>query len=340
MYRYTARLLLVSVVLTTCFFASTTLHAEETVIKLRYSDYLPPTVYVSVLFDQWCKEVEKRTNGRVKITHFAGGTLSPIAQTYDTLVKGGFELGTSAFSYSTGRFPLSDVLDLPLAYTTGYQAVKLANEYYKKFKPKELDDVQVMYLYAHGPTYIHTKKPISKLDEIKGLRIKSTGSSARIVTALGGTPVTIPLPETYDALKRGLADGLIHQMGVLKTYRFGEILKYTLIDNGMSNTTACFVVMNKQKWASLPRDIQKVIEAINEEWIEKHALGALEEDRESEAFLIKSGGHILRVSKTEREKTAAKMKPVFDEYLQSTRAKGLPGDEALKFCLDYVKAHP
>ena len=56
--------------------------------------------------------------------------------------------------------------------------------------------------------------------------------------------------------------------------------------------------------------------------------------------MIKSGGHILRVSKTEREKTAAKMKPVFDEYLQSTRAKGLPGDEALKFCLDYVKAHP
>jgi TRAP-type transport system periplasmic protein len=340
MYRLTARLLLVSVVIATCFLVSTTLHAEETVIKLRYSDYLPPTFYVSVLIDQWCKEVEKRTNGRVKVSHFAGGTLSPIAQTYDTLVKGGFDLGTSVFSYSTGRFPLSDVLDLPLGYTTGYQATRLANEYYKKFKPKELDDVQVMYLYAHGPTYIHTKKAISNLDEIKGLRIKSTGSSAKIVAALGGTPVTIPLPETYDAFQKGLADGLIHHTGLLKSFRFGELLKYTVIDNGMSNTTANFVVMNKQKWASLPKDSQKIIEAINEEWIEKHALGALEEDKEAEAFVTKSGGNVVRVSKTEQAKTAAKMKPVFDEYVQSTKAKGLPGDEALKFCLGYIKAHP
>ncbi len=276
----------------------------------------------------------------MKVTLFSGGTLSPPTQTYDSLVKGTFDVGTSLLSYTTGRFPLTDVLDLPLGYNSGYQATHLANAYYKKFRPKEFDDVKIMYLHAHGPSYIHTKKPISKLEEIKGLRIKSTGLSSKIVTALGGTPVTMPITETYDAIQKGLADGLLLHLEVLKTFRFGELLKCTILDHGMSNTTASFVAMNKKKWDSLPKDIQQIIEQINEEWIEKQAKLYIELDKDGEDYLLQSGNKMVKVSKEEQAKTAAKMKPILEGYVQATKAKGLPGDEALKFCQDYLKAHP
>lgn len=314
--------------------------SAEKVVKLRYSSWFAPTHKTSVLMEQWCKEVDKRTNGRVKVTFFAGGTLSPPTQTYDSLVKGTFDVGTSLLSYTTGRFPLTEVLDLPLGYNSGFQATKLANAYYKKFQPKEFEDVKIMYLHAHGPSYIHTKKAIAKLDEIKGLRIKSTGLSSKIVTALGGTPVTMPITETYDAIQKGLADGLYLHLEVLKTFRFGELLKCTILDHGMSNTTASFVAMNKKKWESLPKDVQQIIEQINEEWIEKQAKLYIELDKDGADYLLQSGNKMIKATKEQEAATAAKMKPIFDEYVRAAKGKGLPGDEALKFSLEYLKAHP
>lgn len=314
--------------------------AAEEVIKLRYADWFAPTHKHAILIDQWCKEVEKRTNGKVKVSHFAGGTLSPPNQVYDGIAKGVFDIGTAPCSYTTGRFPLTEVLDLPLGYKSGHQATKLANEFYKKFKPKEFGEVKLFFLHAHGPSYIHTKKPISRLEEIKGLRIKSSGLSSKIVSALGGTPVTMPITETYDALQRGLADGLLMHNEVLKTFRFGEVLKCTVMDNGMSNSTAQFVAMNKQKWNALPENVRQVIEAINEEWIGKQAKTYIELDKEGEDYLTQSGNKIVQVAKEDQAKTAAKMKPLFDEYVQRMKAKGLPGDEALKFCLDYIRNNP
>lgn len=321
------------------FFTPYTGHGATPVIKMRFASWFAPTHKISILNEQWCREVEKRTNGRIKITFFPGGTLSPAPLVYDSLVKSSFDIGTSLFTYSTGRFPLTEVLDLPLGYTSGYQATNLANAYWKKFKPKEFDDVQIMYLQAHGPCYLHTKKPIAGIEEVKGLRIKTTGLSSKIVDAIGGTPVTIPITETYDALQKGIADGMYHNLEVLKTFRFGELLKCTILDHGISNTTTSFVAMNKKKWNSLPDDIKKIIEQINEEWIVKQAKLYYDLDKMGEDYLVQSGNKIVKVSEAEQAKTAEKMKPIFDEYVQKTKAKGLPGDEALKFCINYIKTN-
>jgi TRAP-type C4-dicarboxylate transport system substrate-binding protein len=334
------KLLCVVFVSLICCFLSTPLHSAEKVVKLRYAHWFQPTHPHAILIDQWCKEVEKRTDGRVKVTHFPGNILGPQTQTYDSVAKGVIDMGMFVLSYTMGRFPLSEVLDLPIGWHGGSQATKLDNQFYKKFKPKEFDDVKVFYLHAFGPIFIHTKQPISKLEEIKELRIKATGMSSKIVAALGGTPVTIPITEAYDALKRGLADGLIINNEVLKTFRFGEVVKTTVIDHGMSGTTTFMVAMNKEKWNSLPKDIQQIIDKINEEWIEKTANTYIMLEKIGEDYLVQSGNNVVKVSKEEEAKTAAKMKPIIDEYVQSTTAKGLPGDKVLEFCVDYLRAHP
>jgi TRAP-type C4-dicarboxylate transport system substrate-binding protein len=285
------------------------------------------------------KEIEKRTNGRVKISHFTGATLSPMTQTYDSLMRGLFEMGSGPFSYNPGRFPFMEILDLPLGYRDAKQSTFLANDFYKKFKPKELKDVKVLFLHCGGPGLINTKNKISSLEEVKGLRIKSTGISSKIVEALGGTPVTMPITETYDALKKGLADGLLLNIQVLKTYKFGDLLKYTVQDYGMSNCVSFWVAMNKQKWDSLPKDIQQIIEKVTEQFVPEFAQTQFDLDKEGEEYAAKAGHQMVRVSKAEQAKTAAKMKPLFDAYLQDTKKKGLPGDEAFKFCVEYLKIH-
>jgi TRAP-type C4-dicarboxylate transport system substrate-binding protein len=100
-----------------------------------------------------------------------------------------------------------------------------------------------------------------------------------------------------------------------------------------------FVVMNKDKWNALPTDIQKIIEKVNEEWIERQGKGWDEIEKRGRDFTLKLGNKIISLSKEENERWAKAVRPLLDDYVKSMREKGLPGEEALKFCQDYVKKH-
>ena len=213
--------------------------------------------------------MEKRTNGKVKITYFAGGTLTPAAQTYDNVVKGIADIGESVLGYTRGKFPMMAMMDLPLGYRSGAQATGLINAYYNKFKPKELDEVKVLFLHAHGPGIVHTKKPVYKLEDLKGMKIRAQGTVVPIVQALGASPVGMTMPETYDALRTGVADGAMAPFEALEGFKWGEVVSSSTEDYGAAYTAGMFVVMNKQKWNALPADVQAIMDQVSHEWIEK-----------------------------------------------------------------------
>ena len=306
-------------------------------IKLNYSIFFPAPHKNTVLATEWAQEIEKRTNGAVKITMFPGGTLTPADKCYDGVVKGISDIGFSVLAYTRGKFPLTEVSDLPLGIKSGVVATRVINEYYKKFKPNEFDEVKVMYLHGHGPGILHTKKPVNTLDDLKGMKIRCTGMAAKIVTALGGVPVAMPMGETYDALSRGVVDGSMAPQEALQGWKWGEVVKYTIENFGSSYSTGFFVVMNKDKWNSLPPDVQKVIETVNVEWIEKTGKGWDEIDKEGKQFTLSKGNQIIALSKEEDAKWAKMVQPILDEYVANMKAKNLPGEEVVKFYLEELK---
>ncbi len=334
------RLTFIVASLVLCAFISTSVYSAD-VIKLRYAMWMPPTHKMSVTVDQWCKEVEKRTDGRVKITPYFGGTLAAPQLVYDGLLKGAFDIGQTALAYNTGRFPFSEILDYPLGYRDARQATALDEAFVAKFKPhlKEFEDVKMLYFFSPGATLIHTRKVISSINDIKGMRIKGSGLNLKALELLGAIPSTVTFPETYDALQKGMLDGALTYTEALQTFRFGEFLKCTVLDHGISTAPVQYVAMNKKKWESLPKDVQGIIEKINREWTEKTVNVLMNIDKEAYEWAEKQGIKIVKVSKEDQAKTAEKMKPVLDLYVQAMKAKGLPGDEALKFCLDFLKTH-
>jgi TRAP-type transport system periplasmic protein len=321
-----------------CIMPSTS-HAQK-VFTLNYSNFFPAPHKNSILAEQWCREVEKRSNGKVKITYFAGGTLTPAAQTYENVIKGIADIGFSVLGYTRGRFPMMGLIDLPLGYKSGLTTTKMANEYYKKFKPKELDGVHVLYFHCHGPGILHTKKPVNKLEDIKGMKIRAQGTVVPIVQAFGGSPVGATMPETYDALRTGVVDGSMAPYEALKGWKWGEVITSTTENYGSAYSVVQFVVMNKAKWDALPPDVQKVIDQVNVEWIEKQGKLWDEIDKEGKEFSLKRGNKAISLSKEEDARWAARVKPVIDAYVAELKGKSLPGEEGLKFCLDYLKANP
>ena len=319
------------------FFFSSSVFGQAKPIELTYSNFFPAPHKNAVLSVEWGKEIEKRTNGRVKVTVFPGGTLTPAAQCYDGVVKGLSDVGLSVLGYTRGRFPLTEVIDLPLGYEKGLEATKLINIYYKKFMPKEFNDVKVMFLHAHGPGILHTKKPVAKLEDLKGVKIACHGLSAKIVGALGAVPVAMPMPERYDAISKGVAEGGVFPLEALKGWKLGEVVNSTTLNYGSAYTTGFFVVMNKEKWASLPADIQKIIEEINAEWIIKTGQGWDEIDKEGADFAASKGIKQITLSKEEDARWAKLVMPVLDDYVKAMKDKNLPGDEALKFSQEELK---
>jgi len=300
-------------------------------IKLNYSIFFPEPAPQAKVATEWAKEIGKRTGGKVQITMFYGGTLTPADKCYDGVAKGISDIGFSVFGYTRGKFPLLEVADLPLGIKSGLVATKLINEFNKKFKPKELDEVKVMYLHGHGPGILHTKKEVNKLEDLKGMKIRCTGLAAKIVAALGGVPVAMPMGDTYDALSRGVVEGSMAPQEALKTWKWGEVVKFTTENFGSSYSTGFFVVMNKTKWNSLSPDIQKIIEQINEEYIEKQGRTWDEVDKAGRDATLKLGNKIIPLSQDEDWRWAKVVKPLLDEYKKNMKEKGLPGEEVLSF---------
>lgn len=305
-------------------------------IKLNYSIFFPATHKNAILSTEWAKEIEKRTGGKVQITMYYGGTLTPADKCYDGVVKGISDIGFSVMAYTRGRFPLTEVSDLPLGIKSGLVATKVINEYYKKFKPKEFDDVKVMYLHGHGPGILHTKKPVNKLEDLKGMKIRCTGMAAKIVAALGATPVAMPMGETYDALSRGVVDGSMAPQEALQGWKWGEVVKYTIENFGSSYSTGMFVVMNKEKWNSLPPDIQRIIEQVNEEYIEKQGKVWDEIDKAGRDYTIARGNKIITLSPDEDQRWEKMVRPILNDYKKAMKEKGLPGEEVLSFYLQAI----
>ena len=311
--------------------------AQAKPIELSYSNFFPPTHIQGKLGDSWAKEIEKRTNGKVKITYYPGGALLKGPKIYDGILKGITDIGMSVFGYSRGVFPSMEAIDLPMGYPNGRVATFVINRFYDKFKPKELSKVKVMYLHAHGPGLVHSKKPVNKLEDLRGLKIRSYGFNAKVVEALGGVPVAMGQGGVYEALQKGVVDATFSPIEVLKGWKQAEVIKYTVECYSVGYTAGFYVAMNLDKWKSLPEDVQKVIDEVNAEWIAKHGDAWDSSDKAGREFTLSKGNKIVPLSQAESARWAKAVQSVFAGYIKAAEGKGLPGKDYVNTLRDLIK---
>ena len=300
--------------------------------QLTYANFFPPTHIQSQLAESWCKEVEKRTGGEITINYFPAGTLTKAPQTYDGVVTGIADIGMTVLAYSRGRFPVASAIDLPMGYSTGVQATAVANAVLNKFEPKEFDDTKMMFVHAHGPGLLHTRdKAVSNLDEIKGLKIRSTGTSGLVAAALGASPVGKSMGECYQMLQKGVVDGSFHPVESNKGWKLGEVVNSMTQNFSTAYTTTFAVFMNKDKWAALTPDQQKIITQINGEWATKHGVAWDEADKLGMEFFLSKGGKVIPLSDAESKRWAEAVIPVIDDYIKTATENGIDGKAVVEF---------
>jgi TRAP-type C4-dicarboxylate transport system substrate-binding protein len=297
--------------------------------RLSYSIFFPPTHAQTRAAAAWAAEIEARTKGRVRVVLFPGETLTKSTRVYDGVVNGVSDLGMSAFAYTRGRFPLLEGLDLPLGYPDGRNATRAANAIFQKYNPPEVGDVQVMYLHAHGPGVLAAKKQITSLSGLKGVKVRGTGLSAKIVSSLGAVPVSMGQGETYEALQRGVVEATLCPIETLKGWRQAEVIDYVLSTAATGYTTTMYSIMNKDRWNSLSDDIKEIFRQVNEQWIDKQGLAWDTADDEAKALLKELGKPVTTLSPADEAAFVNAVGPMLEEWAMDLEGRGLPGRAVL-----------
>ena len=298
-------------------------------IKLTYANFPPATTFPCVQMEEWKKEVEKRTGGKVAIQTFPGSTLLNPKNMFEGVVSGTADIGCLAMSYQPGRFPASEAIDQPVGFSSAKAASLALYDLIEKYNPKEFEQVKIITLFTCPPANIMTIKPVKSLKDLKGLELRVGGTQADIIKNLGGIPVAMPQSDTPEALQKGTVKGHVSSMEVLKDFNYAAYTPNATIANLWVVTFA--VVMNKDKWNSLPADVKEKIDGMRKEWaewtgkyVDNHVLEALKWSKE------KYNLQIWELPAAERTEVPKLIKPLIDGYIERVTKAGLPGNQIMK----------
>jgi TRAP-type transport system periplasmic protein len=294
-------------------------------IEIRYATYLSPNHHlVRNVYSRWAEEVGKRTGGRVKVTLYPAGALGKAVDHYDMAAKGVADVSSTVVAFTPGRYPLSTVLELAF-YGDHVKGTRAVNEIFWKDLYQEFNDVKMLFIW-NPPQDIGSNKPIRTLEDMKGLKIRATGSvQVKMVEVLGATAVSMPITDVYTSVERGVVDGYMLIIGSWPGYKLDEVTKYGL-KIGMS-CPANVAVMNLKTWNRFPPDIQKIIEQVNVDaigWL----LDTYSAEGETTAQLLKKTGvQVYTLPPAELARWKQRVRPLWDEWLADMKAKGLPGQK-------------
>jgi TRAP-type transport system periplasmic protein len=287
-------------------------------------------------FSVWADELAKRTSGRLKIIIHAGETLGKPSEQYDMVARGAADITKFVGSHYRGRFPLLDVFSLP--FTIPNEAKDKEGKFVhdrvieKYIAPAYFKEMKVLFTGRYQPNVIHlAKKPVRKLEDLKGLVISCPGGKTNIdmIKAMGATPETVSTPDVYTALERGMVDGHILPLSTQRSFKFYEVTKYVTQAN--FGAAAWTLILNKKKWESLPPQIQKVVDELNP-WGAALLEKVGDENEDITVKLLKEKGlELIQLAPTERTRWADATAAIEQEWAKGLDAKGMPGSEMLKF---------
>lgn len=301
-------------------------------VTLRLHQFLPPVANVPAhILKPWAAEVEEASGGRIKIEHFdamALGGRPP--ELMDQAVDGVVDLVWTLPGYTPGRFPRSEVFELPFMMTdpaaTGLAFQQMIEE---DFQESEYGDVKVLAGWVHGPGVIHSNKPIATMDDLTGMKLRGpTRVINDLLSELGATSVGMPVPAIPESLSKGVIDGAVIPWEVTPSLKLAELVgNHTEFAGGEALYTAVFVLaMNKGSYDGLPDDLRAILdESTGAKFADMAAKTMAEYDAPGREAAVAHGNNIVTISEADVPAWKEASKPVVARWIADMQTRGIDG---------------
>ena len=311
--------------------ASLATTAAAQTVTLRLHQFLPPQAVIPAkALVPWAQKVEADSGGRIKVQLFHAMQLGGAPpQLFDQAKDGVVDLTWTVLGYTPGRFPKTEVFELPFMSSSAEASSKAIQEYVEKFAADEFKDVKLIAVHTHGPGLFHTKQPVMGLESLRGMKIRG-GSRIinNMLTKLGATPVGMPVPAVTEALSKGVIDGTTIPWEVTPSLKVTELVKnHTTFagKEGLYTQTFAFS-MNKASYDKLPPDLKAVID--KNSGIETAAMfgRAMDEgDKVGREIAEKAKNNIVALDMAETQRWRRTAASVETDWINEVKGKGIDG---------------
>ena len=311
-------------------------------ITLRLHTFNSPKAIVNQLFlEPWAREVAASSEGRVRVQVFPAMQLGGRpADLYGQARDGVVDLVWTLPGYSPGRFPLTEVFELPFVCGNAEATSQALTTFYRKWMRDEYRDTHPLVFHATAPGQIHTAdRPVRTVDDLAGLKARAASQTvAAMLEALGAVPVGMPVPQVYEALARGVVEGAMVPWTIMRPFRLHEVTRYhTEVDLGC---TPFVLTMNKARYDGLPADVRRLLDDSTGMQLAQRLGRIWQEDEEAGRDIALQRGHpVIALAEAERARWRAATAPVVGAWVAKVDAMGYDGRALLADARRLTAAH-
>lgn len=217
----------------------------------------------------YVKNLETKSEGRIKVTVFAGETLAKGPDTYSAVVNGLADMAWNTATMTPGILPLTAMTTLPMMNipdsTIGSKAIMELYNTNAAFK-NEYKDVKVLAIQAVGGGAVigTNNKVVKTLDDLKGMRIRvAPGAQTEFMKSVGAQPMNVPITEVWESMDKKVMDGYVFSFTAVNDFKLWDVTKnYTMVN---LYTPSLYIVMNSAKYNSMPDDLKKIVDQVSME---------------------------------------------------------------------------
>lgn len=306
--------------------------AQAQDITLKLHQFLPPAATVPAhILKPWAERVTAASGGKVAFEHYdamaLGGRPSDLM---DQAIDGVADIIMTVVGYTPGRFPKTEVFELPFMMTDPVATAKAFQDMVETdLQSGEYAQVKVLGAWVHGPGLIHSKEPITRLEDLAGKKLRGpTRVISDMLSELGATPVGMPLPAIPEALSKGVIDGTVIPWEVTPSIRLAELAKNHVEFGGPEAlyTATIVMVMNRAKYDSLPADVRAAIDAESGMKLAEFAAQVMYDyDKPGRDLAAAAGNSITMLDAAEVARWKEKSQPVVDRWVADMGKKGIDG---------------
>ena len=323
--------------------------AKSQEVTLRMHNFIPPVANPAKSFlIPWGKKVEAASKGRIKVQNFWTMQLGGTPPQLVTQVKDGVvDITFTLPGYTAGRFPKTEVFELPFVHTTPQATTAAIQDFQDKHLQDEWSAYKVILLNNHAGALIQTKKPVLKMTDLKNLKIRTaTRTGGFLLKAMGAIPVGAPLPKIPQMLSKGVIDGALLPFEIGPAIKMQELVSHFSILEGKQprlNTSVFSFLMNKESYRKLAPDLKKVIDDHSgrniSEWAGQNWADIEIPGRKVMASKSKNKFHVIPAAEVAKIRAASK--PAIDQWVAQMKKRNIDGqvllDDARAMVAKYTK---
>ena len=296
-------------------------------VVLTASSWLPPSHSLTETQKEWCSQLEQKTGGKIKCNLLPRGVAAPPA-TFDAVRNGLADISFTVHGYTPGRFVTTQVAEFPFLGNNSEPVSVAFQRLYAKTPAmaEEHKGVKVIAVFTHGPGMVfNTKRPITKAEELLGLKWRVGGGMVNEISKALGMNVTLkPAPESYELLSSGVMDGTLFPAESVESFKIDKVIKYgTSFPGGLYNTSFVFM-MNQAKYDALAPDVKKAVDELSGEHAARLFGKAWDKvDRRGLAFMQANGVQLTKADAGFVKQVGDKTEPLVDTWAKAAEAKGM-----------------